>query len=186
MPFAFEASGLLGLLLVRPTAFPDDRGFFLERYKESDFRRAGISERFVQDNHSASTRGVLRGLHYQVPPGAQAKLVWVLEGGVWDVAVDVRPDSPTYRQWSGIELSADNRLMFYIPPGFAHGFVVLSERAEFAYKCSAEYDKGAEAGFRWDDPEIGIEWPIRDVTVSAKDQCLPLMKEAIPFPRGYA
>jgi dTDP-4-dehydrorhamnose 3,5-epimerase len=141
VPFTFEAGGLPGLVVIRPRVFPDDRGFFLESYKESEFQRSGISGRFVQDNHSSSVRGVLRGLHYQLPPFEQGKLVQVLEGRIWDVAVDIRPESQTLGKWYGIELSAQDHQMLYIPPGFAHGFVTLTERAQFFYKCTAEYRK---------------------------------------------
>ncbi len=186
MPFTFERCRLPGLVVIRPRVFPDGRGYFLESYKESDFARAGISERFVQDNQSSSLKGVLRGLHYQLPPHAQGKLVRVLEGRVWDVAVDIRPDSPTLRQWFGIELSAEDHTLFYIPPGFAHGFLVLSERAQFFYKCTAEYSKESEAGIRWNDPQIAVTWPLKDVTVSDRDQGLPLFGAARLYPAGYA
>jgi dTDP-4-dehydrorhamnose 3,5-epimerase len=186
VPFSFEKAGLPGLVIVQPRVFPDYRGFFLESYKESEFQKAGISGAFVQDNHSSSDKGVLRGLHYQLPPHAQGKLVRVFEGRVWDVAIDVRAKSPTFAKWFGIELSANDHTMFYIPPGFAHGFVTLSERAQFFYKCTAEYNKAAEAGIRWDDPEIGIKWPIEDVTVSERDQGLPLLADATVFPPGWA
>lgn len=186
MPFTFEPAGLPGLVVIQPRVFPDDRGFFLESYKESEFQQAGISDRFVQDNHSSSVRGVLRGMHYQLPPFAQGKLARVLEGRVWDVAVDIRPDSPTFRKWYGIELSAQDYRMLYIPPGFAHGFVTLSERAQFFYKCTAEYRKESEAGIRWDDPTIGIAWPLTEVTVSKRDCGLPLFSEASMFPAGWS
>ena len=186
MPFEFESAPLLGLVVVRPKVFPDDRGFFLESYKRTDFERAGIGELFVQDNHSSSIRGVLRGLHYQLPPYAQGKLVRVLEGDIWDVAVDIRPDSSTFGRWYGIELSADDHTMLYIPPGFAHGFVTLSPRAQFFYKCTAEYRKESEAGIRWDDPTIGIVWPISDVTVSERDRQLPSFEKAQLFSRGLS
>lgn len=185
MPFAFEPGGLPGLTIVRPRVFPDGRGYFLETYKASEFRRAGIEAEFVQDNHSASVEGVLRGLHYQLPPFAQGKLVGVARGRVWDVAVDVRPDSPTFKQWWALELSEESHTMFYIPPGFAHGFLTLSERARFFYKCTAEYSKESEAGIRWNDPAIGIAWPIAEVVVSDRDAALPLMDDAPPFPRGW-
>ncbi len=185
MPFTFEPSGLPGLVVIKPRVFPDDRGYFLESYKESDFVRAGIPARFVQDNHSSSSRGVLRGLHYQLPPYAQGKLVRVLEGRVWDVAVDIRPDSPAFRKWFGIELSAEDHTLLYIPPGFAHGFVVLSEKAQFFYKCTAEYNNESEADLRWNDPQIAITWPAKDVTISERDQGLPLFAAARLFPKGY-
>lgn len=184
MPFTFEPVGLPGLLVIQPRIFLDERGYFLESYKASDFQHAGIAGGFVQDNHSVSTRGVLRGLHYQLPPFAQGKLVRVLEGCVWDVAVDIRPDSPSFGKWYGIELSALDSRMFYIPPGFAHGFVTLSDRAQFFYKCSCEYRKQSEAGIRWDDPKIGIAWPIAEVIVSERDRSLPFFSEAMPFSTG--
>jgi dTDP-4-dehydrorhamnose 3,5-epimerase len=173
----FELSPLSGLILIEPRVFPDDRGFFMETYKASEYRANGLPEIFVQDNHSKSTKGVLRGLHFQNPPHAQGKLVRVIEGTVWDVAVDIRRDSPTYLKWFGVELSAENHLQFYIPPGFAHGFVTLSDVAQFQYKCTAEYNKESEGGYRWDDPDIGIKWPIKDLLVSEKDAALPFIKD---------
>jgi len=177
MPFSFSETELPGLVIVTPRVFPDDRGFFIETYKESDFRKAGIAERFVQDNHSRSSKGTLRGLHFQRSPYAQGKLVRASRGRLWDVAVDLRPDSPTYRRWLGVELSEDNRVMFYIPAGFAHGFVALEDGTELQYKCTAEYDAASDGGVRWDDPELAIRWPITDVLVSAKDAALPYLKE---------
>lgn len=173
MPFEFLPGKIPGLVVVKPRVFPDDRGYFLETYKESDFLKNGIPIAFVQDNHSVSSRGTLRGLHYQVPPHAQGKLVRVIRGAAWDVAVDLRPGSPTFLRWEGIELTADNKLMFYVPPGFAHGFVALLDNTEFLYKCTAEFDAASERGIRWDDPDIGIHWPLTEVVVSAKDQRLP-------------
>jgi dTDP-4-dehydrorhamnose 3,5-epimerase len=158
---------------VEPRRFRDERGFFMETYHESEFRAAGIGEPFVQDNHSRSSKGVLRGLHFQVGQKAQGKLVRAVAGAIWDVAVDIRPASSTYGSWWGIELSADNALMLYLPPGFAHGFLTLSEEAQVIYKCTAEYDKASEAGIRWDDPDLAIDWPSREVIVSAKDAALP-------------
>ncbi len=181
MPFEFKPTELDGLVIVEPKAFGDDRGFFLETYKESAFRDGGITETFIQDNHSLSSRGVLRGLHYQLPPHAQGKLVRVVTGSVWDVAVDVRRSSPTFGQWVGVELSETNHTMLYIPPGFAHGFVVHSETAHVVYKCTAEYDKASERGIRWDDLTIAIDWPLTDVTVSEKDQILPAFADAEVF-----
>jgi dTDP-4-dehydrorhamnose 3,5-epimerase len=185
VPFTFEPAELPGLLVIQPTVFPDERGFFFEGFRGSDFERAGIIGNFVQDNQSASVRGVLRGLHYQLPPFAQGKLVRVLEGSVWDVAVDIRPNSATFGKWYGIELSAQDHKMVYIPPGFAHGFLTLSEKAQFFYKCTAEYRKESEAGIRWDDPEIGIKWPRADVSVSERDRSLPLFSRAMHFPAGW-
>ena len=173
MPFRFTGAPLSGLLIVEPRVFDDERGFFMETYKESEFAAAGIREHFVQDNHSRSKRGVLRGLHFQKAPHEQGKLVRVVAGRAWDVAVDLRPESKTYKKWFGVELSSDNKKMLYIPGGFAHGFVTLSDEAELVYKCTAEYDKASDGGVRWDDPELAIEWPIRDVIVSEKDAALP-------------
>jgi dTDP-4-dehydrorhamnose 3,5-epimerase len=184
MPFTFESCGIEGLVIVRPRIYPDGRGFFLESYKASEFERAGITLPFVQDNHSLSSRGVLRGLHYQLPPRAQGKLVRVLEGRVWDVAVDIRQSSPTFGMWFGVELIAEDQTMLYIPPGFAHGFVTLSDTAQFFYKCTAEYSKEHEAGIRWDDPTIAIRWPVSNVVVSERDRGLPLLSEARLPPVG--
>lgn len=182
MPFSITSSSITGLCVITPRLFPDDRGFFMETYKESDFIKAGINERFVQDNHSRSSKGTLRGLHFQRPPFAQAKLVRCTRGRLWDVAVDLRPSSPTYKQWHGVELSEENRVMFFIPAGFAHGFVALEDGTELQYKCSAEYNAQSDGGVRWDDPELAIAWPITDVLVSAKDAALPYLKDiANPF-----
>jgi dTDP-4-dehydrorhamnose 3,5-epimerase len=184
VPFSFDRLDIAGLVVIQPKIFPDGRGFFLESYKASEFSKAGIKAQFIQDNHSFSVKGVLRGLHYQLPPFAQGKLVRVLEGRVWDVAVDIRSNSRTRGKWFGIELTADDHRMFYIPEGFAHGFVTLSERAQFFYKCTAEYNKEREAGIRWDDPTLGIRWPMSEVTVSEKDRALPLWRDAIPLPEA--
>ena len=179
MPFTFEKTPIDGLIIIKPRIFPDGRGFFCETYKESDFAANGISEKFVQDNHSSSVKGVLRGLHFQNPPFAQGKLVRATRGCVWDVAVDIRRNSPTFGKWFGIQLDDVDRTMFYIPPGFAHGFVTLSDTAEFQYKCTAEYNKDSEAGIIWNDPQIGISWPLTDVTVSDKDAVLPVLEKSI-------
>jgi len=178
MPASFSSGPLPGLVIVQPRVFPDGRGSFFETYKQSEYRDNGIPEVFVQDNHSVSAKGVLRGLHFQTDIHAQGKLVRVVRGAVWDVAVDCRPDSPTLGQWFGLELSSENRTQFYIPPGFAHGFVTLSEEAEFCYKCTAEYNKGSEGGLRWDDPTLSIAWPLEglEVSVSDKDAVLPTWK----------
>ena len=179
MPCSFTTLPLSGLLLVESRVFGDDRGFFIETYRASEFKANGIPEVFVQDNHSCSSRGVLRGLHFQRAPHAQGKLVRVALGSVWDVAVDLRVGSSSYRRWYGVELSAENHLMLYLPPGFAHGFLTLSDKAHFLYKCTDEYDKASEAGIRWDDPDIGIEWPMRDVVVSERDAALPFIKDVV-------
>jgi dTDP-4-dehydrorhamnose 3,5-epimerase len=179
MPAVFERCYIEGLVIVKPRVFPDGRGFFLETYKKSEYAANGITEDFVQDNHSKSSRGVLRGLHFQRAPHAQGKLVRVTRGRVWDVAVDIRPGSATYGKWYGLELSEENRTMFYIPAGFAHGFVTLEDDTEFMYKCTAEYNKESEGGLIWNDPDLAIEWPVTDVLVSEKDQVLPRLKELL-------
>lgn len=165
-------TAIAGLKIIEPRVFGDDRGYFYESYNANTFRDAGIDNNFVQDNQSASVRGVLRGMHYQRPPYAQAKLVRVLEGEVLDVAVDIREGSPTYGQWHSIRLSGENKKQFFIPRGFAHGFLTLSERAVFAYKCDNFYNKESEGGLRFDDPAIGIDWEvnIKDVLLSDKDK----------------
>ena len=177
MPFHFEHLDIPGLILVEPRVFEDERGVFLETYKESDFRSAGIAERFVQDNVSVSSRGVVRGLHMQVAPSAQGKLVSVAAGSVFDVAVDVRPGSATYGQWEAVELTAGDHRALYIPPGFAHGFQALEDDTRLSYKCTAEYDRAAERGIRWDDGELAITWPLSEVLVSEKDRELPSFAE---------
>jgi dTDP-4-dehydrorhamnose 3,5-epimerase len=154
-----EKTHIAGLLVVTPQVFGDARGYFMETYNEKDFAAAGIAVRFVQDNQSASGRGVLRGLHFQIQH-PQDKLVRVISGEVFDVAVDIRDGSPTYGQWYGLTLSAENKKQFFIPKGFAHGFLVLSDYAEFAYKCSEFYYPDDEGGLPYDDPQIGIEWPL--------------------------
>jgi dTDP-4-dehydrorhamnose 3,5-epimerase len=162
-------TNLPGVVVLEPKWFGDKRGFFLETYRDDVFEEAGISTNFVQDNHSRSTRGVLRGLHYQlVQP--QGKLVRVAAGSVFDVAVDVRRGSPTFGDWFGTTLDDENMRMMYVPPGFAHGFVVLSETADFIYKCTDYYHPESEQGILWNDPDIGIKWPIADVQLSDKDK----------------
>jgi dTDP-4-dehydrorhamnose 3,5-epimerase len=180
MPFRFQRLRIPDLILVEPRAFRDERGFFMETYKRSEFAANGIAREFIQDNHSRSVRGVLRGLHYQRPPQAQAKLVRTLQGQVFDVAVDIRRGSPTFGQWVGVILSDQNLRMLYIPEGFAHGFCVLSDAADFAYKVSAEYAPELDAGILWNDPAIGIEWPIAAPILSPKDASLPLLSQARP------
>jgi len=178
MPFTFELLQIPDVILIRPRVFPDARGFFLETYKYSDFAANGIPERFVQDNHSRSTRGVLRGLHFQNPPRAQGKLVRVVSGEIFDVAVDIRPGSATFGQWVGEDLSDENHHMLYIPPGFAHGFVVLSDVADVTYKVTAEYAPELDSGIIWNDPAIAIQWPVQVPILSAKDAALPSLLEA--------
>ena len=181
MPFEFEHLHIDGLVLVRPRIFRDDRGFFMEIYKQSDFERAGIDALFVQDNHSRSTRGVLRGLHYQLNPKAQGKLVRCVRGAIFDVAVDIRRGSPTFGRWTGVELTGEKGHMLWIPPGFAHGFLVLTDVAEVIYKVSgAEYSPEQERTILWNDREVSIEWPLEDeeIVLSDRDSIAPGLKEA--------
>lgn len=167
------------VLVIEPRVHRDRRGFFLETWQRDRYAAAGITGPFVQDNVSLSVRGTLRGLHYQ-HPRAQGKLVYVLEGEVFDVAVDIRRGSPTFGRWVGERLSGENARQLWVPPGFAHGFCVLSERALFAYKCTDLYAPQCEGGVRWDDPAIGIAWPVEEPIVSDKDGRLPLLAEIAP------
>jgi len=163
-------TGFSGLYILEPKVFSDQRGFFYENYNQKAFTAAGIPAVFVQDNHSRSVKGTLRGLHFQAPGCAQAKLVRCTLGEVYDVAVDLRRNEPTFKQWYGIKLSAENKKQFYIPQGFAHGFAVLSDFAEFQYKCDGYYAPQAELGIIWNDPDLGIDWPITDPLISEKDR----------------
>jgi len=179
----FETTTLEGVLLITPTLFGDERGFFMETWNERVFREAGLDVAFVQDNHSKSARGTLRGLHYQTEH-PQGKLVRVLSGSVFDVAVDLRSSSPTFGQWFGIELSARNKQMLWIPPGLAHGFYVTSEEAEFFYKCTEFYHPQSEVSLKWDDTDLSIRWPLRSgesPLLSAKDQTALRFSEAPRF-----
>ncbi len=181
MPFAFKTTEM-GLVIVEPRVFPDDRGFFMETYKKSEFEKHGINVDFKQENQSKSVRGTLRGLHYQAPPMAQGKLVRVIEGRVLDVAVDIRRGSEFFGQWYAIELSAENKLMFYVPEGFAHGFYTLSDTAQLVYKVTNEYSPRHERGIAWNDPDIGIKWPVDGPPLlSPKDREHPLLKDAEVF-----
>ena len=159
------------LLILEPEVFGDDRGFFLESWNQRVFAELGLNQSFVQDNHSRSARGVLRGLHFQ-QPNPQGKLVRVVSGRVWDVAVDLRRSSPTFGKWAGVELSAANKKLFWVPAGFAHGFVSLEDGTDFLYKCTAFYDPQCEHSLAWDDPTVGIEWPLEGIEpqLSAKDK----------------
>jgi len=181
MPFVFNKCEISGPVIVEPRVFGDDRGFFLESYKKTDFINNGIDVEFRQDNHSLSSRGVLRGLHYQKPPFAQAKLVRVVKGSVWDVAVDIRKNSSTYKKWIAVELSAENKKMVFIPEGFAHGFIALTDEVQLMYKCSNEYSPQHDAGIIWNDPELAIKWPVANPLLSDKDLLLPLLKDAEVF-----
>lgn len=165
-----------GVLIIEPKVFGDQRGYFLETFQAERYKDAGIDCNFIQDNLSFSSRGVLRGLHFQIK-NPQAKLVQVLKGCVFDVAVDIRPGSPTFGRWTGIELSEENHRQFFIPEGFAHAFCVLSETALFSYKCSDYYNPGDEGGIIWSDPEIGIKWPIKDPVLSNKDSAYTRLSE---------
>ena len=172
-----ETTKLAGVVIIEPQVFGDDRGFFLESFHEARYRdEAGITEKFVQDNHSRSSKGVLRGLHFQ-REHPQGKLVSVTQGEVFDVAVDIDPRSTTYKQWVGVNLSGANHLQFYVPPGYAHGFVVLSEIVDFQYKCTDFYYPEDQGEVLWSDPEIGIEWPTNKPLLSEKDRIAPLLKE---------
>ena len=170
--FQFTKTGIEGLVVVEPKVFGDNRGYFMETYNYNDFKAAGLDMVFVQDNQSKSKKGVLRGLHFQ-KKNPQGKLVRVVSGEVYDVAVDLRKGSDTYGKWYGVLLSAEIKKQFYVPEGFAHGFVVMSETAEFVYKCTRFYDPSDEGGLMWNDPEIGIDWPVpenAELLLSEKDQ----------------
>jgi dTDP-4-dehydrorhamnose 3,5-epimerase len=174
-----QTTALPGVLILEPRVFGDARGFFMETWHARRYAEAGLPEAFVQDNLSFSQRGVLRGLHYQNPQ-TQGKLVYVLQGEVFDVAVDIRVGSPTFGRWVGATLSAENRRQFWVPPGFAHGFCVTSETALFAYKCTDYYCPECEGSILWNDPAIGIEWPLGNPTLSAKDAAAPPLAQVGP------
>ncbi|CAI2719059.1 dTDP-4-dehydrorhamnose 3,5-epimerase [Nitrospina watsonii] len=175
----FMATELAGVMIIEPDVHEDARGFFMETYVEARFREHGINVAFVQDNHARSARGVLRGLHYQVRHG-QAKLLRVVQGEVFDVAVDVRAGSAMFGRWVGCTLSAENRRQLYIPTGFAHGYCVLSDTAEVIYKCSDYYHPEDEGGLIWNDPQVGIDWPVTDPVVSGKDAKHPRLNAIQP------
>jgi dTDP-4-dehydrorhamnose 3,5-epimerase len=178
MPFAFKSLDIPEVVLIEPKVFKDERGFFMETYKMPDFVNAGVKANFVQDNHSRSTKGILRGLHYQNPPFAQGKLVRAVKGEIFDVAVDIRTGSPTWGKWIGVILSEENKNILYVPETFAHGFCVLSEVAEVIYKTTNAYSAEAEAGVIWNDEDLNIEWPVKEPILSEKDQKLPSLKNA--------
>ena len=181
MPFEFIKTEIPDVILIKPKVFQDERGFFLETYKKSDFEKAGIKAEFVQDNHSKSVKGVLRGLHFQKKPFAQGKLVRCIKGRIFDVAVDIRKGSPTFGEWVGYELSEENKHILWIPEGFAHGFLTLSDEAEVIYKVSGgEYSPEHDAGIIWNDPDIDIKWPldqVDEIILSEKDKKLPFLRE---------
>jgi len=178
VPFKFKCLSIPDVVMIEPLGFKDHRGLFAELYKQSDFREGGINETFVQDNYSHSGKDVLRGLHYQKLPKAQGKLIKVVHGRIFDVAVDIRRESQTYGAWVGVELSAEDLQMLYIPPGFAHGFCVLSEVASVLYKVTHEYEPQLDRGIIWNDPEVGIQWPVTNPIISAKDAQLPTLDKA--------
>lgn len=174
----FITNNFSGLVIIKPKIFKDSRGYFYESYKESEFNKAGIKDRFVQDNQSFSHYGVVRGLHFQVGSSKQSKLVRCLSGEIYDVALDLREGSKTFGNYFGIKLSDKNQTMLYIPEGFAHGFSVLSETAEISYKVSHEYDAESESGIRFDDKDLKIDWKVNNPIVSEKDLKLPVLKDS--------
>lgn len=172
---------LAGLVVLEPRVFSDSRGFFLETFNLRSFGAAGLPAAFAQTNWSRSIKNTLRGLHFQ-EPNPQGKLVWVAQGAVWDVAVDVRRGSPTFGQWHGVELSADNKRLYYVPEGFAHGFCVLSETADFFYQCTRVYSGPDDRGIAWNDPDLAIAWPVKEPLLSPKDAAAPRLKDAPVLP----
>ena len=176
MPFTFKRLSIPDVILVEPQSFSDDRGFFFESFKESDFFSNGIDKKFVQDNFSHSVYGVIRGLHFQKAPKAQAKLVTVLKGKIFDVAVDIRKNSPTYGKWVSEILSDNTHNLLYVPEGFAHGFCVISDEADVLYKVSNEYSQEHERSIIWNDPKLDIQWPIKKPIISNKDNKLSLLE----------
>jgi len=178
MSFQFQKLEIPEIILIEAPVFEDSRGLFMETYKRSEFEASGISPVFVQNNYSHSVQGVLRGLHYQKHPKAQGKLIKAIRGEIFDVGLDIRKGSSTYGRWIGVVLSDRNRRMLYIPVGFAHGFCVLSAEADVVYNVTEEYDPELEAGIIWNDPDIGIRWPVQDPIVSRKDARLPTLEKA--------
>ena len=180
MPFKFEDTPIRDLKIITPHIFEDERGFLIKPYMKSEFEKNGITCSFSEEIHSKSQKGVIRGLHYQLRPVAQGKLLRVIKGSIFDVAVDIRKDSPTYGKYVSVVLSAENKLLFWVPAGFAHGFLSLEDGSEVSYKETAEYSKENERGIRWDDPDINIKWPLEGIIpkVSEKDSKLPFLKDA--------
>jgi dTDP-4-dehydrorhamnose 3,5-epimerase len=176
MPFTRLETQIEGLVLIEPTVHPDSRGFFLETFRADDYRQLGVDANFIQDNHSRSQRGSIRAFHFQLEPG-QAKLIRAARGAIYDVAVDLRRDSPTYGQHQSFELSDENNRQVFVPVGFAHGFCVLSDVADVTYKVSSYYDPATERGIAFDDPELGVEWPVSDPIVSDRDRTNPRLSE---------
>lgn len=179
MPFTFQKLDIPEVILITPQVFKDDRGWFMETYKLKDFdMEACIGKEFIQDNHSFSIKNVLRGIHLQKNPKSQGKLIRCIKGKIFDVAVDLRKDSPTFKKWVGVELSEENKKMLWIPENnFGHGFLTLSDTAEIVYKCTEEYDKNCDCGIIWNDPEININWEIETPIISEKDSKLPFLKD---------
>lgn len=173
-----ETTPIAGLLTIVPKIFPDERGFFFESYNAARFKELGVDLAWRQDNHVKSVKNTLRGLHFQRGVG-QAKLVRCIRGAVWDVAVDIRPDSPTLGQWFAIELTEENKAMFFVPVGFAHGYAVLSDVAEVLYKCTNLYDPALESGFRWNDPQVGVKWPVAEPILSQRDLTSPSFQDCL-------
>ncbi len=170
------------LYIIKPKVFEDLRGYFFESYNKQEFLRLGIDQNFVQDNESMSQKGVLRGLHFQRPPFAQGKLVRVMQGSVLDVAVDIRKSSPTYGKWEAVELNQENKWMYWIPPGFAHGFIALEDNTVFFYKCTSVYNKESEGSIRWDDPTLNISWKTENPILTERDKKSPLFADFVsPF-----
>ena len=183
-----EPTALAEVLIITPRVFPDPRGFFFESYNQETWRANGIDTVFVQDNHSKSSQGTLRGLHFQLQPMAQVKLVRCVRGAIWDVAVDIRAGSPTFGRWAGVELSADNFRQLYVPAGFAHGFCVLSDEAEVLYKTSAVYSRAHERGIAWNDPQLAVAWPVAEPLLSDRDRAAPTLTDYLagtPFVYGF-
>ena len=178
MPFTFSPTEIAEVIVIEPRVFPDERGFFMETFKHSDFAAHGIDEQFLQSNQSRSTHGTLRGLHFQKTPKAQGKLVRALSGAIFDLAVDLRRGAPSYGQWVGVELSAENKKMLYVPPGFAHGFCVVSAEADILYMTTDEYAPTLESGIAWDDPDLNIAWPESAPQLSDKDRRWPRLRDA--------
>ena len=182
--FKFTPAPVPGILIIEPHAFSDDRGFFMEYYNKDEFAKCGFNEIFVQDNHSRSKQGVVRGLHYQINPAAMGKLVKAVRGKIFDAGVDIRKGSATFGKWYGEVLSGENHKMLYFPPGFAHGFLCLEDNTEVIYKCTGMFSAKDERAILWNDPAIGIQWPIdqvKEVSVSDRDQKHPNLKDATVF-----
>lgn len=178
----FIKTSIEGLVIIRPDVFGDERGYFFESFNYLKFKKEGLDLTFFQDNESKSKKGVLRGLHFQAPPFEQGKLVRVIRGAVFDFAVDIRRGSPTYGKWEKVLLTAENKTMFWIPPGFAHGFVTLEEETIFSYKCTNVYDKASEGSIIWNDPDLAVDWGVKDPLVSEKDAACPRFREVVsPF-----